>query len=77
MRKEVGRKVPCQKEGNEMYDLILAAVLAVVPIDRPVVKVFVERRPLRTAIVQIEVGERERRQIFRGLFERFRQRRGR
>jgi len=56
-----------------MFDLILATVLAVAPVDRPVVKVFVERKPLRTAIVQIEVGERQQR--FRKFIERFRQRR--
>ena len=56
-----------------MYDLVLAAVLAIAPADRPVVKIFVERQPLRTAVVRVEVGERK--QIFRGLIERFRQRR--
>ena len=56
-----------------MFGLILATVLAVTPAERPVVKVFVERQPLRNAIVQIEVGERKQR--FRKFIERFRQRR--
>ena len=56
-----------------MIDLILAAALTVTPVaDRPARVVIV--RPPR-AVVQVVIPERERRQIFRDLFERFRNRR--
>ena len=57
-----------------MIDLILATVLTVTPAERPA-RVVILRAP--RAVVQVVIPERERRQIFRGLIERFRQRRGR
>ena len=55
-----------------MIDLILAAVLTATPAERPA-RVVILRAP--RAVVQVVIPERERRQIFRGLFERFRNRR--
>ena len=57
-----------------MIDLILSAVLTVTPAERPA-RIPILRSP--RVVVQVVIPERERRQIFRGLFERFRQRRGR
>ena len=58
-----------------MIDLILAAVLTVTPAERPA-RVVILRAP-RAVVQSVEVRlpERERRQIFRDLIERFRQRR--
>ena len=55
-----------------MIDLILAAVLTATPAERPA-RIPILRAP--RAVVQVVIPERERRQIFRGLFERFRNRR--
>jgi len=56
--------------------LILAAVLTVTPAERPA-RIPILRAP-RAVVQSVEVRlpERERRQPFRGLIERFRQRRG-
>ena len=60
-----------------MIDLILAAVLTATPAERPA-RVVILRAP-RAVVQSVEVRlpAGERRQIFRDLFERFRQRRGR
>ena len=52
--------------------LILAAVLTVTPAERPA-RIPILRAP--RAVVQVVIPERERRQIFHDLFERFRNRR--
>jgi len=55
-----------------MIDLILAAVLTATPAERPA-RIPILRAP--RAVVQVVIPERERRQIFHDLFERFRNRR--
>ena len=55
-----------------MLNFVLATVLTVTPADRPA-RIPILRAP--RAVVQVVIPERERRQIFRDLFERFRNRR--